>query len=236
MTTPQPPPANPLLGPKYSYADEMPAPSQIGVRRSGTVGAVVDAVAGINYYVDTIGFGHSTGLAKNKGMRQNPLGLRFFTDTGIQCSNGQPMYEYVDTVPKPLGGRIGEEIQKSMEVPFQGLAPGIVQDATNALNPMPLFRAATGSGFAKCKKVTLPVGDFNGRLTATDGTRWIQTPVQMIDRKPHQTQWVYDRDISENEYNTDVKIKEGFESQTSQIAAGVLCAALILGTMLIVRA
>jgi hypothetical protein len=224
-----------LLGPKYSYADELKTPSQIGVKQSGSVGGVLDAIAGVNYYVDTIGFGHATQFAKKRGMRQTPLGVRFFVDTGIKCSNGQPMHEYIDTIPKPLGGKIGREIQRSLGVPFQGLAPGIVQDATQALNPVPLFRAATGSGYAKCKKVTLPVGDFNGRLVGSEGNRWIQTPVQMIRNRPHQSRWVYDRDISQDAYNADPKIIEGFESQNTSIAAGVLCAALILGIMLAVR-
>lgn len=223
-----------MLGPSYSYADEMKTPSEIGVRKDGSVGAIMDSIAAVNYYTDTIGFGHSTALAKSNGLQQNPLGIRYFIKTGNKCSNGADMHEYVDTVPKPLPGKVGREIENAFGVKFQGLAPGIVQDAANALNPVPLFKAAMGSGYAKCKKVTLPVGDMNGKLVGYDGNRWISDPVQMVNGRPHQTRWIYDSDMTQDAYNATPKT-EGFSLNSSHIAAGVLCASLILGTMLVVK-
>jgi hypothetical protein len=228
-----------MQGPQYSYADELKTPREIGVNRDGSPEAIGRAMAGVNFFVDAIGFGHSTGLARNRGMQQSPLGLRYFIATGATCSNGASMYEYVNTIPSGLPGRVSNEVQQTLGVPLQGMAPGIIEDATRALNPEPLFRAVTGSGYPACKKVTLPVGDAEGRVASrVDGTQWINESVEMRDGRPHQTRWVYDRDLSAEEYNATPKTEapptEGFagEPSASGIAAGVLCAAVILGLMI----
>ena len=86
-----------LLGPKYSYADELRTPSELGIGRNGSFDGIMRAVGGVNYYVDAIGFGEATGLAKSAGMNQQPLGIRYFIKTGATCSNGADMYEYIST-------------------------------------------------------------------------------------------------------------------------------------------
>ena len=91
-----------LLGPKYSFADELSTPSELGIGRDGSFSGIMRAVAGVNYYVDAIGFGEATGLAKMSGMDQVPLGIQYFMKTGATCSNGADMYEYVSTIPKGL--------------------------------------------------------------------------------------------------------------------------------------
>jgi hypothetical protein len=223
-----------MLGPKYSYADELAAPSELGITRDGSVDGIFRAVAGVNYYVDAIGFGESTMLARSQGFSQTPLGVRFFTKTGAKCSNGADMYEYVDTLPRGLSGRIGNEVRNVLGVDMRGMAPGIIQDAVGALDPRPMYKAVTGSGYPKCKKVTLPVGDAKGRVrSAYDGTQWISGAVEMRGGQPHQSRWVYDSDLTQEAYAAAPKT-EGFASGPShpQIAAGVLCAAAILGTMM----
>lgn len=229
--------------PKYSYTDEMASPRQLGIRRDGSFDSIMRAVGGMNYYSDSIGFGSPTGFAKMNNMTQRPMGIRFFTKTGMQCSNGADMYEYVDTVPKGnlLGKRVTEEM-RAMGLPtMQGLAPGILEDATSALNPVPLIQAATGSGYARCKKVTLPVGDSYGNVRSSydRANVWIKEPTKNIGQLPHQTRWVFDSWISmedwDNEpklYNRgDVPITEGFSNplHSSQIAAGVLITLLAIG-------
>ncbi len=95
-----------LLGPKYSYADELRAPSELGIGRDGSFDGIMRAVGGINYYVDAIGFGQSSMVARQMGLHQTPLGIRYFIKTGQTCSNGADMFEYIDTVPKGLPGRV----------------------------------------------------------------------------------------------------------------------------------
>ena len=221
-----------LLGPKYDYTNELAAPSQIGVRAGGSFDDVMGAMAGFNYYIDAIGFGQSTGMAKARGLENQRLGIRYFMNTGMKCSNGADMYEYIDNVPKGLPGRAGAEVQNTLGVQLRGLAPGIVEDAASALNPVRLFSAAMGTGYAQCKKVTLPVGDDRGRLRSPyDNTPWVDGPVQYQDGRPVQTRWVFDKDVSQEAYDATKKT-EGFSSEGpafQTIAAGVLLAALAVG-------
>jgi len=101
---------NAFLGPNYSFADELPSPKEIGVRSGGSPGAIIDAAAGMNYYVDAIGFGEKTGINFTD---MKPLGIRYFMNTGATCSNGASMYEYIDTTPKGnlMGKRVGQALQ-----------------------------------------------------------------------------------------------------------------------------
>ena len=227
-----------MLGPSYSYANELSAPSEIGVRNGGSFDDVAGAMAGVNYYIDAIGFGESTGIAKSRGLINRQLGIRYFMKTGMKCSNGADMYEYIDNMPKGLPGRAGDEIQKMLGVKLRGLAPGIVEDAANALNPVRLFDAAIGSGFSQCKKVTLPVGDANGHIKSNyDGTVWVEGPIEYKDGMPHQTRWVHDRDVDRETYDQTPKTEAfcggGPSSQT--IAAGVLLAAVAVGLAMTMR-
>ena len=239
-----------LLGPNYSFADELKTPSEIGVGRGGSIDSIMRAVGGINYYVDAIGFGEATMMAKNMEMHQKPLGIRYFIKTGATCSNGADMYEYVSTVPSGLPGRVGAEIQKTLGVSFRGLAPGIVEDSARALNPMPLFNSVTGSVYAKCKKVTLPVGDMNGQIVSSSDPKnvWIPEDYKRINGFPHQTRWVYDSDISVEKYDAAAKtekagvlpVTEGFANPNflegrTQLLAGILFVTLAFGLVLTVR-
>lgn len=247
-----------MLGPQYSYADELKTPSELGIGRDGSFEGIMRSVAGVNYYVDAIGFGQSTGLAKAQGgrMAQQPLGVRFFVNTGAKCSNGADMYDYVDTVPKGLQGRVGEEVKKTMGVDFRGLAPGVVEDSFSALDPRPMFQAVIGSGYAQCKKVTRPIGNMAGQVQSTytkdkngQPVRWngdgSAGDFKLINGAPHQTRWVFDKYITQEEYEAASKTEqpgtvprtEGFANPIgARVAAGVLFAALFLGTVAWVKA
>jgi len=249
-----------LLGPKYNYGDEQASPSNLGIGRGDSFASVERAVAGINYYVDTIGFGNATGLARSNGLVQRPLGIRYFMKTGAKCSNGADMYEYIDTIPKGLPGRVGDEIQRTLGVPFQGLAPGIMEDAVKALNPLPLFKSAMGSGYARCKKVSLPVGDAWGRTQSwyDPNNKYTEGAVEAGPWGAQQTRWVFDKYISMEDYDKEPKTEdaelaaaeakkreevaaaaraeqvatEGFVSnRQSNLGAGILFAVLALGLM-----
>ncbi len=206
--------------PIYNYADEIMSPREIGIKRDGSFDGIMRAVAGVNYYADTIGFGESTVFAKEMGMKQSPLGLRFFTPTGATCSNGAKMWEYVDTIPNGMGGRVGQEVQ-AMGLPnLKGLGPGIMEDAATSLNPVPLLDAMVRGGYAQCKQMTAPVGDAQGRLASryNPKTPWITGATQDMGGKPHQTKWVFDKWISHDEYQATPKtaggLFDGFQNKT----------------------
>lgn len=228
--------------PQYNYADEMMSPRELGITRDGSFDGIMRAVAGINYYSDAIGFGEATELSKKQGLQQSPLGIRFFVETGAKCSNGAKMYEYVDTIPKGMGGRVGSEV-KAMGLPeLRGLGPGIMQDALSALDPLPLLDTAARGGYAQCKQVSLPVGDGAGRLASrfSPDKPWIKGTTQMKGGVPHQTRWVFDKWISAEAYAATPKTAaaEGFRNadatttfslKTSQVAAVALLGALAVG-------
>jgi hypothetical protein len=191
-------------------------------------------MGGVNYYSDVIAFGETTGFAKGNGLTMNPLGLRYFMTSGATCSNGQDMYQYVNTIPQGLPGRLGNEIQETLGVKLRGLAPGMFEDAAKALNPMPMFNAMTNSGYARCRKVTLPVGDPEGRIQSpVTGEWWIDPSKEALtypNGKPHASHWIFNSWVSADEYAADKKV-EGFRDGLGQskVIAGALFAALFVG-------
>lgn len=176
------------FGPKFSVVDDIKLPGELGVRRESSFQAIFDSIGGINYYLDTIAFGSATGF--DNGNPQ-PLGIRYYLDTGLKCSNGATMNEYVDGVTK--GDLLGERVAKGLEssgLPgMKGLAPGMLENARDALDPRPIFSAITGTGYPVCQEVACPVGTVGGRIT-TDGKPFIIGAVNNINGLPYQKRWV----------------------------------------------
>ena len=212
------PDASSLIGPTYDYSGEMKSPEELGVvMNDGSADGITNAAAGVFYYASALGYGQSVG--EFPGLQsQSPMGLNFFvkvadpTKMGVACSNGEAMYEYVSTIPTGIPGPLGDQLAEEMGgIRLQGLAPGIVNDATDALNPAPFFSAAIGSGFPKCKQLTAPVGDYNGDLKSRNPNitrKWIQEqvkdcPPNIGEGKKCATHWVFDKWISADEYNNE---------------------------------
>jgi hypothetical protein len=235
-----------FFGSPYSPADAMKTPSQIGVKVGSSMGDVVSAVKGVGFYIDQIGFGApSTGLTS--GMDLKPLGVNYFIKTGTECSNGATMWTYMQGIPE--GDALGKGVKQAMAdmgMPaLKGLAPGMLEDAKNGLNPAPLMNSLLGSGYPQCKQVTLQVGDAYGRIKDdTTGEPWIADPETAKKRGDglyYQTRWVQDTnsdgpvDLTRDEwiaapktYNADgTAITQGFEDMmtrpTTVIGVGILC-------------
>lgn len=247
MTTPQPqksllptaaaPTEAAYAAPNYSFSDALPVPGDVGVHRGDSLSDVVNAVKGAAYYVDMIGFGEPSGaLTQSMGNKPKPLGINYFMKTGLTCSNGQPMWYYMNGIP--TGNSLGTHVQKALAssgLPqLRGLAPGILEDAEDALNPMPLMNAVLGSGYPKCRKATLPVGDTGGNLGLPGEAPWIVGPVERQGGRPYQTHWVQDVDrngkpitLTKDEYDAEPKIKEGFSVERSAYSRADL--ALVVG-------
>jgi hypothetical protein len=189
-----------FFGSPYKPADAMMTPPQIGVHVGDSMGDVINAVKGVGFYADQIGFGApSTGLTQ--GMPLAPLGVNYFMKTGMKCSNGADMWQYVQGITQ--GDALGEKIKDVMAEmglpPLKGLAPGMIEDAENALNPEPLLNALFGSGYPQCKQVTLPVGDGYGRIMDPDTNEvWIDDPNSTVPSGNGyvQTKWVQDTDAN----------------------------------------
>lgn len=191
------------FGPNYDFAENMPMPADVGARRNDTLGSVFEAGQAAAYYIDMIGFGApSSSFTANMGNKPRPLGINYFIRTGTQCSNGADMWYHIDGVPdgSALGQPIKTALQRSGLPPLRGLAPGILEDAKAGLDPKPVVSAVLGSGYAQCRKVTLPVGDTFGNTSnpRNRSEQWILGPIQMINGTPHQTHWVQDIDKNGN--------------------------------------
>ena len=182
-----------FFGPNYSFAENIPLPGAVGVRRESSISAIIDSVGGINFYMDTIAFGGRTMFNKQD---TRPMGIRYYLNTGQRCSNGATMSEYVDGVTK--GDLLGNVVKKGLEsagLPgLRGLAPGMLESARDALDPRPIFAAITGTGYPVCQQVQCPVGDVFGRIRNQldpDAKNYIIDPVQVgSDGLPTQTRWV----------------------------------------------
>lgn len=187
-----------FFGSPYNPADAMKTPPEIGVHNGDSMDDVINAVKGVGFYVDQIGFGSpSTGLTN--GMPLKPLGANYFIKTGLTCSNGAEMWQYMKGIPD--GNALGPKIKNVMSEmglpPLQGLAPGMIEDAENALNPAPLMNALFGSGYPECKKVEMHVGDAYGNIKDnTTGELWISDPETAVYKNKlyYQTRWVQNTD------------------------------------------
>lgn len=237
-----------FFGSPYSPANAMLTPAQIGVSVGDSMGDVINAVKGVGFYADQIGFGApSTGLTQ--GMPLQPLGVNYFIKTGVSCSNGADMWQYMQGITQ--GDALGDKVKNAMAEmglpPLKGLAPGMIEDAENALDPSPLMNSLFGSGYPQCKQVTLPVGDAYGNIADPDtNENWIgdMTGLQKTGNGYVQTKWVQDTDQNGNPINltrdqwtaapktfnsdgTPVQTKEGFEGLVTKpvtiITVGVLC-------------
>jgi hypothetical protein len=190
-----------FLGPAYNPADEMLPPASIGVKRGGDLNDVLGAVKGVIYYGDMIGFGQaSSDFTKNMpGLK--PLGVDYFVNSGLTCSNGATMWEYVQTIP--TGGALGQKVKQAIRgvgLPqMRGMAPGILEDAQFALDPMPIINAVVGSGYPQCRLVKKQVGDFDGKIYNVDGVLLVDKE-GLIDEngRYYQEHWIQDRNVTGN--------------------------------------
>jgi hypothetical protein len=201
------------FGPNYATVDDIKLPGELGVRQESSFQAIFDSIGGINYYLDTIAFGSATGF--DNGNPQ-PLGIRYYLDTGLKCSNGATMNEYVDGVTKGdlLGERVANGLASAGLPGMRGLAPGMLENARDALDPRPLFSAVTGTGYPVCQEVACPVGTIQGKIAMSDTPNkpFILGQTISINNLPYQKRWVQSYtengsaiSISKDEYTATAK-------------------------------
>ena len=267
LPTPDVTPMGPgLLGPNYSFADNLPLPGQVGVRDGDSLDSVIDSVKAVGYYVDMIGFGEaSSGLTRGVGPGggPKPLGVRTWMKTGMKCSNGADMWTHMDGVPEgtALGKRIRDGLASAGLPGMRGLAPGIMEDAQSALDPMPIVKTIFGTGFPQCRLEKKEVGDQDGNIkNSATGDYYIQNPETVIKEgsRSYQKRWSHDRDLTQDEWNKAEKthcadgyrldnhrdsncanplesLSEGFDGfQRSWVSVG-LATALILGIAVLAK-
>jgi hypothetical protein len=263
LPTPDVKPIGPgLLGPNYSFADNVPLPGQVGVRDGDSMNDVIDSVKAVAYYVDMIGFGEaSSGMSRGVGPGggPRPLGVNTWMRTGLKCSNGADMWMYNAGVPtgEALGKRVKDGLASAGLPGMRGLAPGILEDAQAALNPVPIVKALFGSGFPRCRLVEQEVGDQDGVIqNPATGDYYVEDKDSVYQRngRSYQRRWAYDSDLAQDQWEKEKKThcpdgyrvenhanynckmalqsrKEGFAGNDSALVSVGLLAAVTLATL-----
>ena len=128
-----------ILGPDYSYADNIQGPSSQGVGSDGTFSQLGRNAGAIEYYVKALITGDP------------PLGNQFFVNTGGTCTapDGQlrPRYNYINNISS--GSAAVPASMSEIGADFNGLIPGVVDDI-EGLNPLYLFSAMTADASPSC--------------------------------------------------------------------------------------
>ena len=137
-----------MTGPSYSYSDNIPGPSSLGVGSNGTFGQVSTNLAAVETYVK----GMVTG--------DPPLGNRFFINTGGTCTaidgSVQSRYNYINNIPGGGSPPAGLQDLSFLSNDLRGLIPGIMEDI-EGLDPYYLFTAMTADGAPACDCYTCQV-------------------------------------------------------------------------------
>lgn len=244
--------------PTYDYSAAIPMPNQVGVRQDSSLSSVIDAVKGMAFYMDTIGFAEPSS-SLTQGMPLYPIGINYFMPTYQTCPNGARMWTYINGIPK--GDALGSSVQNAFKASgfpaLKGLAPGMVEDTKVAMNPKPFINAIIGDPFPDCEQKTLPIGTSTGVTTDLPGVQF-----ELQGGRPVQTKWVQKTDgrgkpvfISREKYictkkthNEDGTInpsppdldssclrKENFQGYSEQATASLAVAAALFGLALYIH-
>lgn len=129
-----------VLGPEYSYADNIQSASSQGVGSSGTFSQMFKNAEAIAYYVEALITGNP------------PLGNQFFVNTGGTCTapDGQlrSRYNYVNNMSS--GAAALPPAISDLGSDFNGLIPGVVDDI-EGLDPTYIFSAMTSDPSPQCQ-------------------------------------------------------------------------------------
>lgn len=139
-----------VMGPSYSYADNIAGPAQLGVGSNGSIGQLFTNTGAIFQYV--------------KYMISGPaLGNQYFVNTGGSCTapdgSNQSRYSYINNVSSGAGV-LPEAMKRDLggiASNFDGLVPGMLEDV-EGLNPIHLFGALAADSTPTCECYACPTG------------------------------------------------------------------------------
>jgi len=156
-----------LLGPTYTYYNNIKSPSQLGMSDKGTIQQMSKNIVGLTNYVEVLVSGKSKASATG-----GPLGNKFFLQTGGKCldnsvdgSNNQvDRYIYVNNVPEGnipfISSGLGVNFTE-----FRGLIPGAMSNL-NVLNPFGLLQSFLAGSTPPCQEITMQTIDVNNNKSS----------------------------------------------------------------------
>jgi hypothetical protein len=197
-----------LLGPTYSYSNNIKSPKQLGMSGKGTIQQMTKDVDGLIEYVSLLVTGKSKASKTGK-----PLGNQFFLKTGAKClandsctnpndsSTCQSVdrYIYINNVPSGnipfISSGAGMDFSE-----FKGLIPGAMSDL-NVLNPFAIMRSFLSGSNPPCQQLTMQTID-NNNVKSSETNYVTLTDIANIDpcTFPNKTNPV-----------TNIKCKEAFQ-------------------------
>jgi hypothetical protein len=152
-----------IMGQDYPYYKYIKTPTQLGISDQGTLEQLNTDLNGLTNYVDLLVSGKS-----NASVTGQPLGNKFFFNTGGKCSNINNKeevnrYAYINNIQEQ-----NIPISTSTEVnESKGLIPSAINSANN-LNPFTLFQAFLTGSKPDCQEITMETVDvYNQRSTET---------------------------------------------------------------------
>ena len=168
-----------IFGPDYSFSDSLPLPSEVGVRNDNTISSVIDSAKAASFYIDTVGFGAPSSSWSAGFGQLKPLGVNTFIQSGETCSNGASTWKYLEGIPtgNALGKKLAAGLAAAGMPPMKGLAPGMLEDVEDALDPTTIMSSVFGTGYPVCSYVMKKVGDQNGViLNVATGNFYVDNP------------------------------------------------------------
>lgn len=162
-----------LLGPDYSYYNQIKSPSEMGMSGDGNLSTMTNDIEGLIAYVELLvsGGGKASKVA-------GPLGDRFFLQTGAKCKDKKTGKQvdrsiYINNIPDGdipfISSGLGMDFTN-----FEGLMPGTLSNLKQ-FNPLAIFQSFMGGINPDCMPVTLETVDASniaghetGYLTVTD--------------------------------------------------------------------
>lgn len=140
-----------ILGPDYSYSDNIPGPNSLGVGSNGSFSQLMTNINAATQYVKVMITGDP------------PLGNQYYINTGGACTapdgSTQSRYNYINN--KSVGADLlpqGLNDLSFISNDLNGLIPGIVGDL-EGLNPLYLFKSLTSDGTPQCQCYQCAVTD-----------------------------------------------------------------------------
>ena len=141
--------SNDILGPSYSYTDNIPGPNSLGVGSSGSMSQLFTNANAASEYVKILITGDP------------PLGNQYFVNTGGTCTapdgSLKPRYNYINN--KAVGADLVPQSLNDLSFltsDLNGLLPGMVGDL-EGLDPLYLFNSMTADASPQCQCYKCPV-------------------------------------------------------------------------------
>ena len=195
-----------LLGPSYSYWENIKTPQELGMSSKGTIPTIAKDINGLINYVEVLVSGKSKASKTGK-----PLGNKFFLKTGATCKDKETneivdRYMYINNVPNGSIPFISSGMNMDFKE-FKGLVPGTMSNLAD-INPMVLFQSFMTGENPECQEITLETIDAKNNKGKE--TRHVTT-MDLKNINPCDFKPFYDKNPI-----TDINCIEAFGNLSSQ--------------------